>query len=156
MEFNFKSQMPLQICHPHTFIFSFNNAKMVSLSSLLLILLASTALANNPDCLSDKEANTFAKKWLSIWCTGYLTKVSQLDSLVTKGVRSYDGTYGQATIGIDALFASATYVDPLVTNVVQVPEWVFHDCDQIAVRWSYTAVSTGVGSYVHPIHRGPT
>lgn len=123
---------------------------MVSFSSLLVVLLASTALGHDPDCLSDREANSFAKKWLSIWGTGYLTKVSQLNSLVTKNVHSYDGTYGQATVGIDALFAAATFVDPLVTNVLQVPEFVFHDCDEIAVRWSYTALSTGVGSYVFP------
>lgn len=127
---------------------------MVSFSSLLVTLLASTVLAlpgapTNKDgceCLSDQEAYSLAKRWLAIWGTGYLTKESQLNSLVTKDVLNFDGTYGAANVGIDALYAAATYVDPLVTNVLQVPEWVFHSCDQIAVRWSYTAVSTGKGS----------
>lgn len=120
---------------------------MVAFSSLLVTLLASTALAHR--CLDKHEANGLAKRWLDIWSTGKLTKESQLDTLVTNDVSSFDGSYGStATIGKDALFASATFVDPLVTNVVQKPEWVFNSCDQIAARWSYTAVSTGVGSYV--------
>ncbi|KAF8859613.1 hypothetical protein BDZ45DRAFT_353509, partial [Acephala macrosclerotiorum] len=56
---------------------------------------------------------------------------AQLTNLAIKGILSYDGTYGRATVGIDALYAAATYVDPLVTGVLQVPEWVFHSCDQI-------------------------
>jgi hypothetical protein len=122
---------------------------MVSFSSLLVAVLATTALASSEartypstQCLSDTEAKSISKRWLAIWGTGYLTKKSQLKTLVTKDVLSFDGTYGAATVGIDALYDSATYVDPLVTKVLQTPEWVFHSCDQIAVRWSYTAVST--------------
>lgn len=128
---------------------------MVSFSSILVVLLASTALARSQPrtdkhmkCLSDYEAENFSKRWLAIWGTGYLTKKSQLSNLVTKDVLSFDGTYGAASVGIDALFDSATFVDPLVTKVLQSPEWVFHNCDQIAVRWSYTAISTTAASYV--------
>ncbi|KUJ09163.1 uncharacterized protein LY89DRAFT_320909 [Mollisia scopiformis] len=119
---------------------------MVSLSSLLLPLLASTVLA--APCLDDNEAIHIAKKWLDIWSSGTITKESQLTTLVTPDIQSYDGTYGQATVGIDALFASCTYVDPLVKDVVQVPIFIFHSCDQIAARWTYNALSTGVGSTV--------
>lgn len=126
---------------------------MVSFSSLLVTLLASAALAR-PDsspggsCLSDQEAASISKRWLAIWGTGFLTKKSQLNSLVTKDVVNFDGTFGAANVGIDALFDAATFVDPLVTNVLQVPEFVFHSCNTIGARWSYTAVSTGVGSCV--------
>ncbi|RDW57632.1 hypothetical protein BP6252_13714 [Coleophoma cylindrospora] len=123
---------------------------MVSFTSTLLALLASTALAlpqpssesKTPQCLSDSEAMNISKSWLAIWGTGYLTKKSQLKNLVTSNVLSFDGTYGPATVGLDALYASATYVDPLVTNVLQYPESVFHNCDTISARWGYTAVST--------------
>jgi hypothetical protein len=129
---------------------------MVSFSSLLVTLLVSAAAAHPdggpsaPKCLSDSEAINIAKRWQAIWGTGFLTKKSQLTSLVTKDVSNFDGTFGAANVGIDALFDAATFVDPLVTDVVQVPESVFHDCDKISSRWSYNAVSTGVGSCVLP------
>jgi hypothetical protein len=123
---------------------------MVSFSSLLVTLLASAAVAHPEDygkqCLSDQEADSIAKRWLAIWGTGFLTKKSQLNNLVTKDIRNFDGTFGAADVGIDALFDVATFVDPLVTNILQVPEFVFHSCDEIATRWSYTAVATGTGS----------
>jgi hypothetical protein len=128
---------------------------MVSFSSLLVTLLASAALAR-PDassasqCLSDSEALSIAKRWQAIWGTGYVTKKSQLTNLVTKDVQNFDGSFGAANVGIDALFDAATATDPLVTNVLQVPDRVFHDCYQIASRWKYTAVSTGQGSCVLP------
>jgi hypothetical protein len=130
---------------------------MVSFSSLLVTLLASTTLAHPddssaPKCLSDSEAINIAKRWQAIWGTGFLTKKSQLTSLVTKDVHNFDGSFGAANIGIDALFDAATFADPLVTNVIQVPETVFHSCDRIASRWSYTAVSTGQGSCVLPMN----
>ncbi|KAF2674802.1 hypothetical protein BT63DRAFT_21041 [Microthyrium microscopicum] len=122
---------------------------MVQLTSLLVPLFAVASLASSsPKCLTDDEAWSFSRRWLDIWSTGKLTKESQLYKLVTKNVLNLDGTYGAATIGIDALYASATYVDPLVTDVVQSPEFVFHSCDSIAARWSYNAVSTGNGSTV--------
>jgi hypothetical protein len=126
------------------------NAKMVSFSSLLVTLLASAALAR-PDssasqCLSDQEATSLSKRWLAIWGTGYLTKRSQLTSLVTTDIHNFDGTYGAANVGIDSLYDAATYVDPLVTNVLQSPEFVWHTCNVITVRWAYTAVATGKGS----------
>jgi hypothetical protein len=127
---------------------------MVSFTSLLITLLASTAIArpdasSTPSCLSDSEALSIAKKWQAIWGTGYLTKKSQLTSLVTKDVQNFDGSFGAANVGIDALYTAATTPDPLVTNVVQIPETVFHSCDRIASRWSYTAVTTGAkGAYV--------
>jgi hypothetical protein len=126
---------------------------MVSFISLLVTLLASTALArpdgsNTPSCLSDSEAINIAKRWQAIWGTGFITKKSQLTSLVTKDIHNFDGSFGAANVGIDALFTAATTPDPSVTNVLQVPETVFHSCDRIASRWSYTAVSTGVGSCV--------
>lgn len=119
---------------------------MVSYSSFFLSLLAATTLAHPDKCLSDKEANSIANKWQAIWGTGYLKSVSQLAKIATKDVSSFDGTYGPANIGLDALYASATYVDPLVDNVLQYPEWVFHSCDQIAIRWGYSATATGVNS----------
>ncbi|RDW56832.1 hypothetical protein BP5796_12899 [Coleophoma crateriformis] len=123
---------------------------MVLIPSALLALLSSTALAlpqpttdSKPAlCLSDSEANSISKSWLAIWDTGYLTKKSQLKNLVTKDVLSFDGTYGPPTVGLDALYAAATYVDPLVTNVLQYPETAIHNCDTISVRWGYSAVST--------------
>lgn len=122
-----------------------NASKMVSFKLILVPMLAAVSVLGH-DCLDYHEANGIAKRWLSIWSSGTITKISQLETLVTKDVMSYDGTYGQATTGIDALFASCTYVDPLVKNVVQVPEWVFNNCDQIAARWSYNAISTGVAT----------
>jgi hypothetical protein len=125
---------------------------MVSFTALLVTLLASSTLARpdgyskKPQCLSDHEALSIATRWLDIWGTGYITKKSQLKSLVTKDIQNYDATYGPPINGIDALFASATFVDPLVDKVAQVPQWVFHDCDQIAARWTYTAVATGTGN----------
>jgi hypothetical protein len=143
----------------HIFIRPKNKITMVSFYSILataatFCVASSTALAprheDGPKCLSDSEAYSIAKNWLAIWGTGYLTKKSQLTKLVTKDVLSFDGTFGAATVGIDALFDAATFVDPLVTKVLQTPELVFHNCDHIAARWSYTAVSTGNGSLVYP------
>jgi hypothetical protein len=125
---------------------------MLSYISLFLSILAATVFAKpSSKCLSDKEANTIATNWQSIWGTGYLKSISQLAKIATKDVSNFDGTYGAANIGLDALYAAATYVDPLVDNVLQYPEWVFHSCDQIAIRWGYTAIATGVNSYVKSV-----
>jgi hypothetical protein len=126
---------------------------MVSFPWILVSLLASTAIAHpqpssskKPTCLSDKESTSIAKKWLAIWGSNYLTKKSQLTCLVTKDISNFDGTYGVANVGIDSLFDAATYVDPLVAKVLQYPETIIHTCDEIVVRWGYSAVATGTGS----------
>lgn len=120
---------------------------MVHLTSLLFlpVLTVFLGFANAHNCLSDAEALAFSQKWLAIWGTDYITHKSQLRAIASSNVVSYDGSFGgPPSVGIDALFAAATYVDPLVDKVLQKVEWVFHSCDQVCARWSYDAVATGV------------
>jgi hypothetical protein len=129
---------------------------MVAIQSLFVSLIAATAIANptlrtrdeHKKCLSEHEAEKFATVWLRFWSTGGVKTKADLTPYVTKNIVNADYAFGPPNVGIDALFAATTYVDPLITAVVQTPLDVFNTCDKIAVRWGYTAKSTGVNSYV--------
>jgi len=99
-------------------------------------------------CLSEKEATSISDRWLHIWWTGAITKRSQLESIVTENVASYDEAFGGPTLSLDELFAIFTGPSgpQKVTNVTQKRMFFIHSCDGIAVRWQYLGVTTGYNS----------
>jgi len=125
-------------------------------TTALLALIVSTAVAipgkeksEKGKCLRDSEANDLAKKWLSIWSTGGVTSKAQLATIVTSNIANYDEAYGGPNLGIDALWDTITAPGNYTTDdIKQFPLFTFHSCDQIAVRWGYTAVTTGFESTV--------
>lgn len=122
--------------------------RFFSTISVALLTLTSTISAKPaPACLSDKEADTIATNWLKIWSAGGVTTKAALLKVVSPNIANYDETYGVPNLGIDELYATLTYPGPYTTSdTQQTPLFTFHSCDQIAVRWSYTAKSTGFES----------
>jgi hypothetical protein len=115
--------------------------------------------APNPECLSYTEALDIATRWLHIWWTGDLISKSQLSTIVTDNIASYDETFGGPTLNLDELFTEVDAASPSnsgpskVTNVTQSPLFLIQSCDGIAVRWEYKGVTTGYNSYVLLSHR---
>jgi hypothetical protein len=122
---------------------------MIALTSILVFVFASIAFGY--DCLSDTEATNIATQWVHIWSTGVVHSTSDLSSIVTSNVEVSDEAFPPAVIGIDAflgalLGATTTTSNSTVTNIVQAELFNFHSCNQIAVRWQYNGVTTGVAS----------
>lgn len=123
--------------------------------SIPVFCLANLAFANptwpvgtgpQKPCLTDAESLSIATAWEAVWDTGAITAITQLESIVTPGIQNLDETSGLID-GIQALFDTITAPgNYTTTNTKQVPLFLIHSCDQIAVRWEYTAITTGYES----------
>lgn len=122
--------------------------RFFSTLSIALLTFASNTLAKQEDkCLSDNEADTIATNWLKIWSAGGVTTKAALLKVVSPDIANYDETFGAPNLGVDELYAVLTASGNFTTeDVHQFPLFTFHSCDQIAVRWGYTAKSTGFES----------
>lgn len=128
------------------------------LSSTIFLALTGLAVATpwkscnvNANCLTDAEAASIATRYLSLYNTGAVTKLSDVTSVVTTNFTSYDGTgtgpydNGPATNSSQAFYESLTAdTGPSsFTDSKQTPSFVIHTCDTIVYRWNFEAVSTG-------------
>jgi len=130
------------------------------LRTTLFSLLATAGVLAHPKqpagsaCLSDSEALHIATQYLQLYDTGHVTNFSQVASVLSSNITSYDETgspYGNTptTTGSQAFFESVTGSGPSAyTNATQKPLFVMHSCDQIAYRWQFQAFSTGYDSTV--------
>lgn len=123
---------------------------MVALGYFIAPLLASFAVAvptpdaqGKPSCLTDDQSNKIISNWLRVWSAGGLSSLADLSRIVTKDINHLDGTFGPTKVGIDALYKETQYQDPYVKNNKQTHVTSFHVCDRIALRWKYSAVTTG-------------
>lgn len=96
--------------------------------------------APSPNCLSYSEALDIAARWLHIWWTGAITSKSQLSSIVTDNIASYDEAFGGPTLNLDELFAEVDASSPSnsgpsnISNVTQMPLLLIDSWDGITVR----------------------
>ena len=98
-------------------------------------------------CLSDEEANDFAKGWLHLWDSNAVSSLSDLTGILSPSITSYDEAFGGPIVGIQAFLEAVTAPgNYTTTDVKQFPLFVLHSCDQIATRWGYTAITTGYES----------
>lgn len=124
----------------------------INLLSIISVLQAPVSVwGHKPKCLSKYEATDISDRWLHIWWTGAITKRSQLQSIVTEDVASYDEAFGGPTLTLDELFGIVSGTGPSkVTDVTQKRLFFIHSCEDIAVRWEYKGITTGLNSLVAP------
>src|SRR5437016_7551285 len=126
---------------------------------LSTVLLSSSAAAawgpwSGPKypCLTDAEALDIATRWLHLWDItaagqSVVTSLSDLTSILSSNITSYDETFPPPIVGIQAFYDTVTAPSNYTTtNVTQAPLFAIHSCDQIATRWIETAYSTGYNS----------
>ena len=98
-------------------------------------------------CLDHDEALDISKRWLSIFSTGGVTSKAELATIVAQDLQSYDDTFGPPTTNINQLWTAISGSGKTTTtDVKQFPLFIINTCDQIAVNWEYTAVTTGYHS----------
>jgi hypothetical protein len=123
--------------------------KFLTISTLFASFATILAHVAKPShhCLSDADANDIATRWLAIWGTGAITSESQLKTIVTDDIASYDEAFGGPTLSLAELFSILTIPGPkTTTDVKQFPLQVLHDCEWITTRWEYTGITTGYNS----------
>ncbi|KZL77402.1 hypothetical protein CT0861_03122 [Colletotrichum tofieldiae] len=99
-------------------------------------------------CLCDYEALDIANRWLSIFSTGGVSGKEEVATIVSQNLVSADETFGPPTFGIDAFWDAVKTPSSTTTNITQATNFFIHTCDQIALNWQYTAVTTGFNSTV--------
>ncbi|KAF2815488.1 uncharacterized protein BDZ99DRAFT_349760, partial [Mytilinidion resinicola] len=100
-------------------------------------------------CLRDSEGSDIAVKWLLVWSTDPAPKKTDLEKILTPNIASYDEAFGGPTLSLDELWDVVTAPGLYTTSdIKQLPLFSFHSCDQIGIRWGYTAVTTGFESTV--------
>lgn len=117
----------------------------------LLLISQITAKTHPHNCLTNTEALSIASRYLSTYNTGAVTALSDLSSIVAENFTSYDetgtGPYqsGPATDSREAFYESLTAnTGPSsFTNATQSVLFALHDCERVAYRWMFEAVSTG-------------
>jgi hypothetical protein len=103
----------------------------------------------------DAEALDIATRWLHLWDVtaagqSVVSSLSDLTSILSPNITSYDETYPPPIVGIQAFYETVTAPgNYTTTDVKQVPLFAIHSCDQIATRWIETAYSTGYNSWAH-------